>query len=167
MTAVATLATPMPRSPALPPTEHGPATMDITGRAADGGMLGGYFEPAHFVVAPDGHLVADGAAWGSVSRPGALQTKVDEQITLPVDWGQATATCRMMDLAVGPADLPMAATTMHVDQMVLNVSMPQGPGSRLLLPLCAMGNLLKQRPLDEAQLATVLNAILALLGQAG
>lgn len=152
---------------ALPPTEHGPATMNITGRTANGGMMGGYFLPAQFGFSPDGHLVATGAAWGSVSRPGALQTKVDEQTTLPVDWGQTTATCHMMDLAVGPADVPMGGTTVRVDQMVLNVSMPQGPGSRLLLPLCTMNSLLKGHPINEAQLGDVLNDILALLGQGG
>lgn len=163
----ATVAPTVAPSDALPPTEHGPARAEITGRGGDGLALGGHFRPTHFGLGSEGHLAVTGAAWGALSQPGALQRAVDQQITLPVDWGQTTATCQMLNLAVGPADLPIGGPTVHVDQTILNVSKPQGPGSRLGVPLCAIGNLLKQHPISEPQLAGVLNEILRLLGQGG
>lgn len=153
---------------ALPPTEKGPAWVSVTGLAGNGAFLTGRFQPRHFGLDPRGGLVASGSLTGTLSRSGALQTSVDQQITLPVDRQPSTGSCRMINIAVGPADLGVSEVPLHMDQAIVNISMPQGPGSRLLVPLCAAGDALKQPPAQgDPILRELLNQMLSLLGQGG
>ena len=74
----------------------------------------------------------------------------------------------MVDLAVGPRDVTLAGTPLHVDQTRVNISMPEGPGSRLMVPLCAAGELMNgPRAQANPGLRDLLNQMLILLGQGG
>lgn len=154
-------------SMALPLGEKGPAALKVSAHTADyNSILGGTFTVADVDLNPAGDLVATGSLIGTVTRPGALHSEVDEHLTLPVDLGQSTATCRALNLAIGPGDLIVAGEPMHMEQTPLNISMQQGPGSRLVIPLCAAGNLIKgNRPTASPELRDVLDQILTLLPQ--
>lgn len=155
-------------SVALPPTDKGPAVEPVSGLAADGALLTGYFKPNHFAVDQNGNLSAIGSLTGTVSRSGAMQSRVDQQITLPVDRQPTAGGCRMVDVAVGPEDLNVAGESMHMDEAMVNISTAQGPGSRLEVPMCTAGELMKGPPAQtNPALAAVLNQMLALLGQGG
>lgn len=152
---------------ALPPGEKGPSTMMVTGLAPDGATLYGRFRPEHFADSPAGMSV-DGLLTGTLSRAGALQTRFSQQIVLPVDRGQTEATCRFVNIALGPEDPIVAGNDVHIDQMLLNISAPQGPGSRLVVPLCQAELLLRDDPArSDPSLTAVFNEMLSLLGQGG
>jgi hypothetical protein len=109
--------------------------------------------------------VTTGSLIGTVTRPGALPSAVNEQLTVPIDLGQSTATCRTLDMAIGPTDLIAAGEPMHMDQMPVNVSMQQGPGTRLLNPLCTAENLIKgNQPVASPELRDALDQVLVELG---
>lgn len=155
-------------SGALPLGEQGPAAIKVSAHTAGyTAILGGTYTLVDFDLNPAGDLVTRGTLVGTVTRAGALQSEVTQEITVPVDLGQSTATCRTLNLAIGPADLVVAGEPTHIDQMPLNVSMQQGPGSRLVIPLCTAENLIKgNRPTASPELSDALDQVLVLLGQA-
>ena len=168
MTAIVGLAA-MTSGPAnaLPPGETGPSSVMLTGLASDGATLYGRFRPNHFTGSAAGMSV-DGVLTGTLSRAGALQTHFTQPLVLPINRGQSDGTCQLINIALGPKDVSVAAEDVHVDQMMFNVSWAQGPGSRLDVPLCQAELLLRGAPADTNQpLAGVLDQILSLLGQGG
>ena len=163
-TAVALAASPT----ALPSGETGPETQPINGIAPDGALLAATFEPRHFDLDQDGNLIVAGRITGMVTHAGSPPVNVDQQVVLPVDRRLTTANCDLADIAVGPQDATLAGEPLHLDQVTVNISMPQGPGSRLMVPLCAAGEMLKD-PSAQANpgLRDVFNQMLGLLGQGG
>lgn len=144
---------------------NNPAAAGATGISGQGLAFGGTFTIMNVALDPAGRLLANGNLNGALMAPGSLQTPVHIQTTLPVDLGQTNANCSMLNLAVGPAD---PSPAVHLDQTVLNVTLADGPGSRLRVPLCTITDVIR-RPggADNAEVAAVLNGILDLLKAAG
>lgn len=168
MTATVVTASP-PAVPvsALPPGETGPSTVLLTGLASDAAIMYGRFRPDHFTGTSAGMSV-DGILTGTLSRAGAVQTHFTQPLVLPVDRGQSDGTCRFFNIALGPQDVGVTGEEVHIDQMMFNISWPQGPGSLLDVPLCQTAALLRGDPAQtNAALAGVLNQMLGLLGQGG
>ncbi len=142
-----------------PDGHYGATSANATGVSHRGFAFAGTFTPTNIVVGPDGRAFADGTLSGVLSAPGTVRTAVRTQSAMPVNWGQTTANCNMMDLALGSVDL---SPTIHLDQTVLNISLDDGPGSRLRVPLCALTAVLRPPHGRDAEAVRVINQILDL-----
>ena len=70
-----------------------------------------------------------------------------------------------MNLVLGPLDLNLFGLTVHLNQVVLNITAVSGAGNLLGNLLCAVANLLNGSNLSGVlnQLVTLLNQILSAL----
>jgi hypothetical protein len=164
--AVLTLFALAPRAALAAPGNAAPATsaplsVPVTGTFAlvNGGSLpfNGFFNVQQFAN-QNGQLVAIGTLTDVAGAAGGLP------LTLPVT--QATGSCQILDLTLGPLDLNLLGLTVHLDTVHLNITAQQGPGNLLGNLLCAVANLLNGAGggggLTTA-LANLLNQILAAL----
>ena len=86
------------------------------------------------------------------------------QVTAPA---QATGSCPILHLELGPLDLTLLGLVVHLDQVVLDITAQQGPGNLLGNLLCAVANLLNgglNVGTALNQLVNLLNQLLGLLG---
>jgi hypothetical protein len=68
-----------------------------------------------------------------------VSTAVQQQVTLPVD---PPASCTILHLVLGPLDLNLLGLTVHLNQVVLDITAVPGPGNLLGNLLCSIANLL-------------------------
>lgn len=76
---------------------------------------------------------------------------------------QATGTCQILDLTLGPLDLNLLGLMVHLDQVHLNITAQSGPGNLLGNLLCGVAHLLDSNG-STTGLAAVLNNLLRGLG---
>jgi hypothetical protein len=76
---------------------------------------------------------------------------------------QATGSCRILDLTLGPLHLDLLGLVVDLNQVHLTITAQQGPGNLLGNLLCAVAHLLdgSGSPTALQQLANLLNRILA------
>jgi hypothetical protein len=99
------------------------------------------------------------AAVGTVTGiPGVA----DQAVTLPL---QATGTCDILHLTLGPLDLNLLGLVVHLDQVVLDITAEQGPGNLLGNLLCAVAGLLDPPTGGGGGLGGLLQGIVNLLNQ--
>jgi hypothetical protein len=98
-------------------------------------------------------------AVGTVTGPGGTPV-VPFQVPL-----QATGTCRILDLTLGPLHLDLLGLVVDLNQVHLTITAQQGPGNLLGNLLCAVANLLNGNgsPTALQQLVDQLNRALARL----
>src|SRR3982751_2910794 len=146
---------------AAPPSGGSALTVPIS-FAQSGGLLNGVFTITSFSVNSAGQLVANGTFTGTAVVGGVAQTVTDMAATAPV---QATGTCRILDLTLGPLHLDLLGLVVDLNQVHLTITAQQGPGNLLGNLLCAVANLLNGSGGTTAlnQLANLLNQILARL----
>ena len=99
-------------------------------------------------------------AVGTVTGPGGTPS-VPFQV--PV---QASGSCRILDLTLGPLHLDLLGLVVDLNQVHLTITAQQGPGNLLGNLLCAVANLLNNTgntPTALQQIANLLNQILARL----
>lgn len=139
-----------------------PLALPITGVPLLGGTLTGVFELTEFAV-ENGELVAIGTLTGTLTDAlgNVIGTVTDLALTLPVT--QASGTCEILHLELGPLDLDLLGLQVHLDKVVLDISAEQGSGNLLGNLLCAVAHLLDSNAAPRA-LASLLNAILGALG---
>jgi len=145
--------------PAVPATSTYRA-VPISGTAENGNLFVGTFNLQSF-AAQNGQLVAVGTVTGFITdATGSPIGPVDPTAaTLPV---QATGTCAILHLTLGPLDLRLLGLLVHLNQVVLNIDAQSGPGNLLGNLLCAVAHLLDGgSPL--AGLVNLLNRILSQL----
>jgi len=148
---------------AAPPTTSANLTVPITGTATN--ALGqvvnfaGQFTLQRFTTT-NGQLAAVGQLTGTLTNTvtGAVQN-VSQQIALPT---QATGSCQILDLTLGPLDLNLLGLLVHLDQVHLNITAQSGPGNLLGNLLCGIAGLLNANAPANG-LATILNNLLRLL----
>jgi hypothetical protein len=164
-TLVASVAAFTAEAPAAPaPTGTSSLTVPITATATN--ALG---ETVNFVGAftlqrfgtSGGDLTAVGRIVGTATNAvtGATES-VDRQITLPVI--DATGSCEILDLTLGPLDLDLLGLVVHLDTVHLNITAESGPGNLLGNLLCAVAGLLDTNTSTNL-LVTLLNRLLGLL----
>ena len=76
---------------------------------------------------------------------------------------QATGSCEILDLVLGPLDLNLLGLEVHLDTVHLNITAQSGSGNLLGNLLCAVAHLLDSSASGNA-LANLLNRIFSLLG---
>jgi hypothetical protein len=148
----------------------------ISGRTADGRTVTGTFTPLKFVKS-DGKSqvkgVVDGVihnANGSTETFTALRTMKVKKINGHKLGGlsraaDSAAACNVLHLVLGPLDLNLLGLTVHLNQVVLDVTAVPGAGNLLGNLLCSVAGLLDGGPLAGllGQLTNLLNQILAAL----
>jgi hypothetical protein len=164
-TLVASVAAFTAEAPAAPPpTATSSLTVPITGTAENAAgetvNFAGTFTLQRFATS-GGALTAVGQLVGTLTNAvsGATQS-VNQQITLPVL--DATGSCEILDLTLGPLDLDLLGLVVHLDQVHLNITAESGPGNLLGNLLCAVAGLLDANTSTNL-LATLLNRLLGLL----
>jgi hypothetical protein len=147
-------------APADAQTVRTGATTPITGIGSDGSFLGGYFTATDFGIDPAGRLVANGTMTGTLTAAGMLQREFSQPVTLPVDRQQSSpTTCRMVGMALGPADTTVNGVDVAIKQTELTITMSQGPGSRQVVPLCDVATRLRDPKATDPGLINSLNEI--------
>lgn len=134
----------------------------VTGTSATGGTFTGALSITRFAV-QNGQLVANGLLSGTLTDAlgTIIGTVTNIPVTLPV---AASGTCQILNLTLGPLDLNLLGLTVHLNQVVLNITAQQGPGNLLGNLLCAVANLLNNPGSGVLNgVANLLNQILARL----
>jgi len=109
----------------------------------------------------NGALAAVTTVAGTVTNAAGVTSPVSQTTTLAVL--QATGTCHILHLELGPLDLNLLGLVVHLDKVVLDITAVSGPGNLLGNLLCAVAGLLDSNaPLN--QLVSLLNQLLGLLG---
>ena len=156
---------------AAPPRTGGSIASTVSGTATDAvgatvGTVSGTFTPSSFAV-QNGRLTSTGTLTATVTdAAGAVVGTATSTVTAPVQIAQATGSCQILHLVLGPLDLNLLGLMIHLDRVVLDITAQQGPGNLLGNLLCAIAGLLNgpaNIPL-LTQIANLLNRILGLLG---
>jgi hypothetical protein len=154
---------------AKPPANAGDGalTTDVTGTFTD--ALGGTgtfvstFTAQQF-SSSGGTLTVLGTVTGTLTdSTGAVLGTATQQITTAV---QATATCEILTLTLGPLDLDLLGLVVYLDQVNLEITAEQGPGNLLGNLLCAVAGLL-DNGLSLNIVADLLNTIIDVLEELG
>jgi hypothetical protein len=144
---------------ALPSTPVTGAFTDATGGT---GSFAGTFTPTRF-FARNGSLMATGTLTGTLTdAAGNSIGTVTRTVSTPA--AVAQASCRVLDLTLGPLHLDLLGLVVDLNQVHLTINAQPGPGNLLGNLLCAITHLLDQGP-SAGSLAVILNFLLALLGQ--
>lgn len=154
------------QAPAVAPaasTLSTPVTGSFTDALGGTGTLAGRFTPSRFVN-QNGQLAAVGTLTGTLTNSvGSSLGTVTQQVTVPV---QASGTCDILHLNLGPLDLNLLGLQVHLNQVVLDITAQQAPGNLLGNLLCAVTHLLDNTGGAGGGLGGVvalLNRILSLL----
>jgi hypothetical protein len=149
--------------PAAAAVPSAPITGTFTDAAGGAGSFVGSFTPTAF-AARDGDVVATGTLTGTLTdSTGATVGTVEETVTTPA--AVAQATCRILDLTLGPLHLDLLGLVVDLNQVHLVINAVSGAGNLVGNLLCAIAGLLDPFPSADA-LAALLNLLLALLGRA-
>ena len=106
--------------------------------------------------------MANGTFTGTAVVGGVAQTVTDTPASAPA---QATGTCRILDLTLGPLHLDLLGLVVDLNQVHLTITAQQGPGNLLGNLLCAVAHLLdgSGSPTALQQIVNLLNQIVARL----
>ena len=159
---VATTATAAPpQSVAVPAPVSGTFTDALGGTGTFSGTL-----TITRVVRDGTELAAIGTITGTAtdSTGTTVGSVTNQAAVLPL---QATATCDILHLELGPLDLDLLGLVIHLDQVVLDINAEQGPGNLLGNLLCAVAGLLDPPTGGGAGggVTGLLNSIVTLLNQ--
>jgi hypothetical protein len=148
-----------PAASAAPPVKA--TASSLTGTTADGSTFTGTLSNLQFVN-QNGVLAIVGNLTGTLTNAagGVIGTVTNLPINIPVLGGQATGSCEILDLTLGPLDLNLLGLMVHLDTVHLNITAQRGPGNLLGNLLCAVAGLLDNT--GGGGLANLLNQLLGL-----
>ncbi|NYJ07520.1 ABC transporter substrate-binding protein [Petropleomorpha daqingensis] len=164
LTATSAAAAPAPT--AAPTAAAAPATLTSTiNQTIPGvGTFVGTFTPTGFARS-GGQTTVTGLVQGTLTSLTGTTTPVSQTASAPVTAAQATGSCTILDLTLGPLHLDLLGLVVDLNQVHLVITAVQGPGNLLGNLLCAVANLLNGGTTGGA-LANLLNQLLGLLGTA-
>jgi hypothetical protein len=138
----------------------GSITVPVTQTLSGIGTFTGQLSVNRFTTV-DGQLAAVGTLSGQITdTAGNLLGTIVTAVTVPVS--NASGSCSILHLTLGPLDLNLLGLQVHLDRIVLDISAQPGPGNLLGNLLCSIANLLNGGgPLT--QLVNALNQLLASL----
>jgi hypothetical protein len=148
----------------IPVSGNFPAGTTTGGVPTTGGTFSGVLNITSFAV-QNGQLVANGLLSGTLTDTATstvIGTVSNVPVAIPV---QATGTCQILNLTLGPLDLNLLGLMVHLNRVHLTITAQQGPGNLLGNLLCAIAHLLDSSASGTAlnQLVTLLNHLLASL----
>jgi hypothetical protein len=171
-------AAPQTASRAVAHTDQGKLVSTIKGKTSNGQKVTGTFTPLH-VAKKHGHLMVKGLVQGVIHQASGKSTTFSGLKSVPVKKinGQSMsrgaakaavsdrAACNILHLVLGPLDLNLLGLTVHLNQVVLDITAVPGAGNLLGNLLCAVAGLLDGTPVGGllGQIAGLLNQILAAL----
>ena len=134
----------------------------VQGTNLAGDVLNGVFTITSFVN-QGGQLVANGVLNGTLTTAAGVVPVNNLAVSFPV--ASVSASCPILNLVLGPLDLNLLGLTVHLNQVVLNITAVPGAGNLLGNLLCAVANLLNGTNLSGVlnTLVADLNSILAAL----
>jgi hypothetical protein len=133
--------------------------------SGEAGTFTGTLDVERF-VARQGQLfaVVSGTVTCVGSVTGQTVTRTFESVRIPVNLGQSSGTCEILDLTLGPLHLDLLGLIVDLNQVHLRITAEQGEGNLLGNLLCAVAGLLDNQAATPNALARLLNRILGLLG---
>jgi hypothetical protein len=161
LTAASAAAAPAPT--AAPTASAARATLDgaINEVIPGVGTFVGTFTPTGFARS-GGQTTVTGLVQGTLTPLTGTPQTVSQTASAPVTAAQATGSCTILDLTLGPLHLNLLGLVVDLNTVHLVITAVQGPGNLLGNLLCAVANLLNGGTTGGA-LANLLNAILGLL----
>lgn len=134
-----------------------------TGESVTGTIVNGLFTVTGF-TSSGGNLLANGTLTGTCSAVDSLGNTVTQAINLTTSSQvlQASGSCQILHLTLGPIDLNLLGLVVHTNQIVLDITAQSGSGNLLGNLLCGVANALNSGA-TASQLANLLNQILAIL----
>ena len=110
------------------------------------------------LILQNGQLALVGVVNGVVkdAAGNVIATIVNAPVTIPL--GNASGTCQVLHLELGPLDVNLLGLMVHLDKVVLDVTAQSGPGNLLGNLLCSIANALNQNALQ--QVIDLINGIL-------
>jgi hypothetical protein len=149
---------------AAPPQATG-LTAPVTGTFTDAlggtGTFTGTYEIERFVNQNGGLAAVTTLTGTAVNSLGVVVGTVDQTVTVPLQ--QASGSCQILHLELGPLDLDLLGLVVHLDRVVLDITAEQGPGNLLGNLLCGIAGLLDSGATTNA-IVRLLNQLLGLLG---
>lgn len=141
----------------------------VSGAAENGAKFNGTFTLQRFVN-DNGKVMAVGTIAGTVTDPtGSVVRSGLQTVAIPVTATQVTdpalvaitaaAVCPILHLDLGPLDLNLLGLTVHLNEVVLDITAVPGAGNLLGNLLCAVAGLLD----NPSGLTALLNQILGIL----
>jgi hypothetical protein len=145
----------VPVATAAPPAKAAKtANATLTGATGDvTGVVQGTLSNLAVTVNQAGDLVLNGTFTDALGNVTNFQTTIL----------QATGTCQILDLTLGPLDLNLLGLMVHLDTVHLNITAQSGPGNLLGNLLCGVAHLLDGNG-SNTGLAAVLNNLIGRLG---
>lgn len=148
------------------------SNIPVTGKAKNGKAFSGHFTVSRFVTKA-GKTYALGTLTGKLGR-----RSVDKQVEFPaalpgsgssspLATSPVTGTCPILNLTLGPLNLNLLGLTVHLNQVVLNITAVPGPGNLLGNLLCSVANLLNSGSVLSSDLSGLLNIVQNLVSTPG
>jgi hypothetical protein len=142
----------------------------VTGKTKGGKAFNGHFSVSRFVT-------RNGKTYALGTLTGTLGTRhVTKQAafpaTLPASGSTSplagsSAVCPILHLTLGPLNLNLLGLTVHLNQVVLDITAQSGPGNLLGNLLCSVANLLNSGSVLSNELSGLLNIVQNLLNTPG
>ena len=154
-------------STAAPPDVQGnKTTANVHGKGPNGEVFNGQYQITSFQQGGPTGVEAVGNLTGKLTGQGPAQSVTQNDVAMPVNLAQTTASCQILDLVLGPLNLDLLGLQVSLDTVHLNVTAVPGAGNLLGNLLCSVAGLLDGTNLGG--LTDILNQILqALLGGLG
>ena len=162
MASTSSFAAPAP-APATAPLASKGASVFVQAADAAGNTFSGILSITSFTTSGN-QIIANGVLNGTKTVSGVTSTVTNQAVSLPLI--NATASCPILSLTLGPLNLNILGLDVTLNQVVLNITAIPGPGNLLGNLLCDVANLLNGGSLSGLLTALVndLNSILAALG---
>jgi hypothetical protein len=136
----------------------------VTGTWGSGGTFSGVLSVTNFIQTRNG-LKAVGPVAGTFKDSGGATTDTLLPTSVKVPVTDASATCQILHLVLGPVNLNLLGLVVHLNRVVLDITAHQGPGNLLGNLLCALAHLLDGTiPNINDVLANLLTAVVKTVG---
>ena len=142
------------------PNSQAPHSADsfVQGTDGSGNTFSGVVKITNFAVQGN-QLIAQGLLNGTLTKAdGTVESIAGQAVNFAVSG--VDPNCQILNLVLGPLDVNLLGLTIHLNQVVLNITAVPGAGNLLGNLLCDVSNLLNT---PGQTLAETLNRILSIL----
>jgi hypothetical protein len=142
-------------------------SVPVTGKASNGKTFTGRYTVTRFVTR-NGKPYAMGTLVGRIGNRNIKTTQVSMPAQVPQTGAAGVAVaCPILHLTLGPLNLNLLGLTVHLNQVVLDITAHSGPGNLLGNLLCSVAGLLDQNTVLSQQVSGLLNIVQQLVSTPG